>query len=200
MIDCLYFLAEAEDAPSVDLATNNGFIPVDTRTTLSLQASGIAATAQNSLFNIRQAIDTDIPGLKAIAAVSHSDSRFYTDINFSKQQCDSLFETWIEKSCHGFADVVFVASAGANPAGYITCRIAANGTGVIGLVGVSESFQRQGAGAGLINAALVWFVDNNIKTVTVATQGTNTQAVSFYKKSGFTISTQELWLHRWHKE
>ena len=40
---------------------------------------------------------------------SHRDSRFYYDPGFPNQRCDELYETWIDRSCHGYADTVLVA-------------------------------------------------------------------------------------------
>ena len=50
----------------------------------------------------------DLQQLKEIARRSHIESRFYFDGRFPMARCNELFELWIERSCLGWADAVFV--------------------------------------------------------------------------------------------
>ena len=105
-IDCLYLLADSEDADTLRSAAAAGFRVVDIRVTLSGDIPQAIDQA-----GIRVAIADDLPFLTQIAQSSHRDSRFYADGRFSWVRCDALFAAWIERSCtdRSFADVVFVA-------------------------------------------------------------------------------------------
>ena len=87
----------------------------------------------------------DLESLKAMARTNHRDTRFYYDGHFSVEAADRLYETWIERSCTGYADVVLVAERDGQPAGYITCDLHGD-YGQIGLLGVGEVWQGQGIG------------------------------------------------------
>jgi dTDP-4-amino-4,6-dideoxy-D-galactose acyltransferase len=200
-IDCLYFLADPADADTVRLAESNGFRLVDIRVTLENQLNNHRDTSTeipNIL--IRHCVLEDVPALRAIARTCHRDSRFYYDANFPKSLCDYLYETWIEKSCHGYAQAVFVAELHKQPVGYITCHLVGEGEGQIGLFGVSSDAQGSGLGCTLLNEALRWFAGQGRRRIMVVTQGRNCRAQRLYQRSGFVTRSVELWYHRWFSE
>jgi ribosomal protein S18 acetylase RimI-like enzyme len=131
-----------------------------------------------------------------MARVNHRDTRFYYDGHFSQRECDTLYETWIERSCNGYTDAVLVAERDRQPAGYITCDLHGD-YGQIGLLGVGEAWQGQGIGQALIDAALHWFGERGIERVQVVTQGRNHRAQRAYQRRGFVSSEVQLWYHRW---
>ena len=215
-IDCLYFLAGSGDPESVRLAERQGFRLVDIRVTLVRgQGSGVrgqgpgAGPAGGTVLdprdrrelipNIRSARPEDIPALRAIAGVSHHDTRFYSDPNFPPARRDALYETWIEKSCHGYADAVLVAELDGTAVGYITCKLPGGGEGQIGLVGVGPEHQGRGLGRGLVEASLRWFAEHGAPRVTVVTQGRNIAAQRLYQRCGFVTQSVQLWYHLWLK-
>lgn len=195
-IECLYLLAEPDDQETVYLAEDHGFRFVDIRVVLECTLKGVSPAAS---FHIRDCTEADLPTLRAIAAASYQDSRFYYDPHFPTAKCDALYETWIERSCAGYAEAVLVAEVEDQPAGFISCHLEPD-FGKIGLVGVSEMMQGKGIGRDLMTAALSWFVSQGKSRVTVATQGRNIGAQQFYQKSGFITRSVQLWYHRWFKE
>src|SRR5262249_36254035 len=123
-IDCLYFLGRADDPITVRLAEAHAFHFVDARLTLNLDLpSQPADEAESDRASVRQATLVDLPVLRAIARESHRDTRFYYDGNFSIDQCNALYETWIEKSCKGYASMVFVAELAGEVVGYLSCDL-----------------------------------------------------------------------------
>ena len=199
-IDCLYFFAEADDVETVRIAESNQFSFVDIRLTLEKQlrrASMQEHESPNSI--IRLSASGDISSLKAIAGKSHYDSRFYYDPNFPKARCDALYETWIEKSCQGYADAVIVAEIKEQAVAYISCHLLEQGIGKMGLLGVSADAQGKGLGTSLMHASLQWFVDQEIRQVIVITQGRNINAQRLYQKWGFRTQSVQLVYHRWFK-
>lgn len=189
-LDCLYLLAPAED-PSVGLSAQNaGFRLVDVRLTLEWESAGPPLAAESAL---RHPTEADLPALRAIARVSHTDSRFYADPHFSRDRCDALYETWIEKSCRGWADEVWVAEREERPIGYVTIhREAEAGAARIGLIAVAPDARGQGIGEHLIRRSQAGF-----QRLTTVTQGRNIGAQRLYQRCGFVSSAVGLWFHLW---
>jgi len=195
-IECLYFLADSTDQVTMRVAQSRGFRFVDARLTFerSMECSKPGA-AHGRAF--RDAEERDIPALREIARNAHRDTRFYYDGTFTDRQCDELYETWIEKSCRGWAKKVFVAETGATVEGYVTCHVAESRMGQIGLVGVNPTARGKGLGRGLVTCATRWFEQEGVKKIRVVTQGRNVAAQRLYQKCGFTSSSMEIWFHRW---
>jgi dTDP-4-amino-4,6-dideoxy-D-galactose acyltransferase len=197
-VNCLYFLAAANDATTVRLAEENGFRFVDIRMTLRRRLDGVSTSRiGKTVDDIRLSSVDDIPALCAIARTNHQDSRFYFDSNFPRQRCDALYETWIGKSCRGYAEAVMLAEVQDKVAGYISCHLSTQNQGQIGLSGIAADYRGRGLGQKLVNAALRWFVHQDVNQVDVVTQGRNHQAQRLYQRCGFLTQRLELWYHRW---
>lgn len=202
-IDCLYFLADSDDAATVRLAEANQFQFMDIRVTLDRQLKDITLSVDgDSSTVVRSCVPDDVPFLRSIARVSHSHSRFYFDSNFQASRCEQLYETWIEKSCSGYADAVLVTELEGRPVGYISCHLPDWTIGSIGLLGVAPNAQGRGVGRSLIEGALRWFTAQGASQVTVVTQGRNCRAQRLYQSCGFKTQSMHLWYHRWfsHRE
>ena len=195
-IQCLYFLADADDAETVRLAEEYGFRHVDVRITLERLLDLPVAQDRSHEAVVRLAVPADVPTLRALARVSHHDSRFYHDPNFRTSQCDALFETWIDKSCNGYADAVFVADLSGLAVGYVSCHRADRNEGKIGLFAVSAAHRGKGAGRTLLSESLRWFGAQGLRRVTVVTQGRNARAQRLYQQGGFVTHAVQLWYHR----
>jgi dTDP-4-amino-4,6-dideoxy-D-galactose acyltransferase len=194
-IDCLYFLADCDDAKTVELAEQAAFHLVDVRVTLSMKAASRRRADQVPSW-VRAFRAEDLPILRGIARVSHRDSRFYYDGNFPHALCDGLYETWIEKSTQEYAQAVLVAEFQNQAAGYITCHRDAR-AGQIGLFAVAGHAQGRGLGQQLVLAAVNWFEEQKRSEVTVATQGRNVRGQRLYQKCGFSTRSVQLWYHYW---
>jgi len=197
-IDCLYFLANSDHADTVRVAEDNKFHFVDIRVTLEKQLGDIPVV-NDRVFSgsIRLCKPSDVPALRAIARVSHRDSRFYYDGNFPESLCNALYETWIEKSCGGYADAVLVAELRGQPVGYVSCHLTDLAKGRIGLVGAGKDFRGEGLGRVLVTKSLRWFAEHGARQVTVVTQGRNWRAQRLYQRCGFVTQSVQLWYHRW---
>jgi dTDP-4-amino-4,6-dideoxy-D-galactose acyltransferase len=198
-IDCLYFLGDVADKSTVRLAEDNEFRFVDIRVTLERQLDIPVVGDRITQGVIRLCTPEDVPALRAIARVSHRDSRFYYDSNFPTSLCDALYETWIEKSCKGYADAVLVAEFQGWPVGYISCHLLDQAEGQIGLFGVSADFQGKGLGQKLVNESLRWFAEQDMRQVAIVTQGRNCKAQRLYQRCGFLTRSAQLWYHRWFR-
>jgi len=199
-IQCLYFLADTDDVETTRLAEDTGFHLVDIRVTLEKILDDIPIIRKEPSHGVvRLCKPEDVPALRAIARTSYHDSRFYYDPNFPKHLCDSLYATWIEKSCEGYADAVLVAELEGQPVGYVSCHLLGQREGKIGLVGVSTHSRGKGLGERLMSRSLTWFLQQDVKHVMIVTQGRNCMAQRLYQQLGFLTKSVQLWYHRWFK-
>lgn len=200
-VQCLYFLARSDDAQTTRVAEDWGYRLVDIRMTLVLPHSQRAPRAENfPLANliIRASRDRDVPALQRIARESYHLSRYYFDPNFPDQLCDALYETWITKSCNGYANAVLVAEHNDAAVGFISCHLDKPYSGSIGLIGVSQDLQSSGIGKALLARALEWFFAHDVRQIYVTTQGRNVAAQRLYQRHGFVTHAVELWYHKWY--
>ena len=202
-VECLYFLARADDPATIQAAEENGFGLVDIRVTFDWvpgKSPPLAPAAASASLRIRTAQVADLPCLQAMSRTGHTDTRFFKDSHFPRQRAEDLYATWITKDVEGRADIVLVAASEADePLGYITghldhaCR-----QGQIGLVGVSSQARRRGIGKSLVLAAMDWFRAQGVPMVTVVTQGDNRAAQRLYQQCGFLTQDLQLWYHKWY--
>ena len=196
-IDCLYFLADADDPETAMLAETHGFRQVDVRLTLERSLEGPPAAVDRSDIVVRAAAAGDRPALRALARVSHRDSRFHHDPAFLRSRCDDLYERWIDNSLNGYADVVLVIDHRAAAVGYLACQLRSEEDGAIDLLAVSAQYQGRGWGRALLSASLRWFTAHGRRRVSVVTQGRNARARRLYEAGGFDTRAVQLWYHRW---
>jgi dTDP-4-amino-4,6-dideoxy-D-galactose acyltransferase len=201
-IRLLYFLARSDDAVTTRIAEDDGFHLVDVRMTFGIKiCSPILAgsISPDCSVVVRQALAEDAKILEGIARESHRDSRFFFDENIPLHLSKSLYETWIKKSCKGYADAVLVAELNNKQVGYISCHLYEElGIGSIGLIGVSKTERGIGIGPVLLKNALHWFAERGISEITVVTQGRNRTAQRLYQRFGFLTKDVQLWYHKWY--
>lgn len=200
-IDCLYFLSEIS-GDTLQLAGEKGFRPVDIRVTLERTVVDFVpnTNTNNAAVVIRPSAADDVKSLQAIAKLNHRDSRFYQDQNFPRELSDALFETWIGKSCNGYADAVLVAEVDHRVCGYLTCHWQEESHGQIGLLGIAPHAQGHGLGQRLVSESLRLFAKQGKTSVRVVTQGRNLGAQRLYQRCGFLTRSVQLWHHRWFNQ
>lgn len=204
-VDVAYYLSDCHNPLSVKLAEKYGFHFTDIRITFGIDLKDYVPRNVGDGFMIRESSVRDIPELRKIAGKSYRDSRYYFDQNYPLEACEKLYSDWIEKSCKGFADKVFVAEMDGRAVGYITCDKkpdveSRRGCGRITLVGVSESAKGRNVGSSLVYNALNWFHEAKMREVAVVTQGRNYKAQRLYQKCGFKTKLTQLWYHKWFKD
>ena len=135
-----------------------------------------------------------------ISQGSFKDSRFYFDENIPDDLSRIFYERWIEESCRGYADFVFVALDREDPCGFISCHLdAKEKVGRIGLIGVQNENRGRGIGAALVARAQSCFSSAGAQKSTVTTQARNIGAQRLYNKLGFRVSRVSLYYHKWYK-
>ncbi len=195
-IDCLYFLADADDRDSVRAAEENGFSLVDMRLTLERTVSPAASVEEDDAA-IRAATLDDLPALTSIARVSHRNTRFHRDSRFGAQRADDMYAVWIERSVKGeLAHATWVVDQGDGPLGYLAVSRDAT-CASIGLVAVDAPCRGRRYGERLLGTALRWTAEEGLSRISVVTQGHEASAVRFYERAGFTTRSVQFWYHYW---
>jgi dTDP-4-amino-4,6-dideoxy-D-galactose acyltransferase len=199
-IDCLYFCADAKDVDSLRIATSIGFELIDLRLTLEY-ATRWSVRRNNppldAAISLRDATADDLPALQCSVVANHTDSRFNRDPRFGAAGYRRLYIRWIERECGEAATRVFVATCHGVLAGYITCTVAPDGAGSIGLSGVNGESRCMGVGTALLERALLHFDGQQCSAIRVVTQGANIPAQRLYTSNGFYPVDLKLWYHRW---
>lgn len=196
-IECLYFLADAEDAQTVCVAERHGFHLTDLRLTFERGLEAASSDRPDGTAVVRAWQPKDLPCLADIARTAYRHTRFYHDKHFSSDDCGRLYATWIEKSCKGHADEVLVAETRGKVMGYVSCHCSDGGVGQIGLMGLRADVVGEGHGKRLLTSALDWMQSKGAQRVTVVTQGRNVKAQRLYQRCGFITKSVELWYHLW---
>ncbi len=196
-IDCLYFLADAEDAASVQAAEGSGFSLVDVRVTLERDVP--SHTTAEADRGVRRATLDDLPRLAAIARASHRTTRFHRDTRFDARRADEMYALWIERAVKGeLARAVWVVDDGGGPFGYLAAS--REGTcSSIGLVAIDASDHGLGHGSRLVRTALSWAAVEGAIRMSVVTQGQEAPALRFYERSGFAAHRVQFWYHYWSR-
>ncbi len=132
--------------------------------------------------------DKHILDLKEMVVSLFTDSRFYNDPFFKKDEADQLFQTWIHNSLKGeMADIVFYLDR----KGFVTLKRTSDKGEVI-LIGVKSEFRGKKIGSALIEKSMEWFIKEGVSYVRVRTQLRNINAINFYIKLNFKVESYDL--------
>lgn len=200
-IDCLYFLADSDDPPTIWLAEQNQFHLVEIRYTLERSLKDWNPETRPRAAEqvvIRDALTQDIPMLQEIARLSYVDSRYYFDRHFGEEQWAGYYATWVKNSVEGGADLRLVAEQDGEILGYITGLVDwEKNQGIYELTGVKSESRRSGVGQELFRSGLDWYVHHGVADLWVATQGRNLTTQRMIQRHGFLSRSCQLYYHKW---
>ena len=196
-IRCLYFLADGTDSHTLQSAYNKGFQFIDVRVEMEYDLRNVLHTEAPSLEIKPVTQKGQLNNILAFARKSHTDSRFFKDLNFDRIKCEKLYEEWIDRDFEKGNVLGFFPDNEEIAKGYITFTIESLDIARIGLIAVEHQFRGQGVGSKLLIKTIAMSKKLNAKKLVVVTQATNTSALRLYEKSGFRISETKLWFHKW---
>ncbi len=201
-VECLYFLAHADDIHTIRLAEDHGFRLVEVRLNMERSLKDWdpetrPREAEDIL--LRAARPEDLPTLQEIAKTSYVDSRFYFDPCFSEEQWQAYYAGWIEKSFAGGAEIAIVAEKAGEVVGYITGLIDKDDPrkGQYELTGVKIPARKAGVGQELFRGGLDQYVRKGVEYVWLATQGRNVATQRMVQRNGFITRSCQLYYHKW---
>ncbi|MCK4546901.1 MAG: GNAT family N-acetyltransferase [Candidatus Eisenbacteria sp.] len=149
--------------------------------------------------------EEEIRWVAGLAAVAFDQDRFHVDPRVPRERADELHRAWIENSCRGFADVVFVArdAAGGARLGFLSCKkqeAASNSLPLsfanIVLGAVAPEARGRGVYTDLNLEAMDWS-QARVDVLEVGTQYTNVQAARLYMRTGFQYVRADVSLRLW---
>lgn len=196
-IRCLYFLANGADSQSLQCAYNLGFQFVDVRVEMEYDLSNVNQTEVPSLRIKSVSKKRELSIIKLLARKSHTDSRFFKDLNFNRTKCEELYEKWIDRDFDKGNILGFFPDEREIVKGYITLTMQSFDVARIGLIAVENDYRGLGVGSELLMKTISLSKKLKAKKLLVATQATNTSALRLYQKAGFRISDVKIWFHKW---
>lgn len=204
-IDCLYFLANADDTRTIHLAGKLDFLLVEIRLNFERSLKDWDPQTRAKLspgIMVREARAEDIPELQKIASTAYVDSRFHTDEHFPENIWQAYYATWIKKSVEGSAEMNLVAEADGEILGYITGTFDSEREkgGRYELVGVRHEQRKSGTGQELFLSGLDWYAQHGVEYVWLSTQGRNIATQRMVQRHGFITRSCQLYYHKWLKE
>jgi len=196
-IRCLYFLANGADSKTLQCAYKEGFQFIDVRFEMECDLRNMQPSYESSLV-IHPVTKRDIlDKILSFARKSHTDSRFFKDLNFDRLKCEELYEKWIYRDFEKGNILGFYPEGENNIKGYISFTMESPDVARIGLIAVEDSYRGRGVGLELLNNSIANSKKLNAKKMIVVTQATNTSAVRLYEKAGFRTTNVKLWFHKW---
>jgi len=203
-IECLYFVARAEDRQTIRQAENSGFRLVEIR--LNMERSlrqwnpDTRARAAGDML-IRAARPADVPACQDIARTCYVDSRYYFDEHFPEEKWQAYYAAWVRKSLEGGAELALVAEKDQAVVGYITGVLSKDKPEArYELTGVRATARKAGVGQELFRAGLDWYARHKIEHVWLATQGRNVPTQRMVQRNGFITRSCQLYYHKWFAE
>ena len=196
-IRCLYFLANGRDSQTLQYAYKAGFKFVDVRVEMEFDFRNLQKTHAPSLEIKPVTKVVELGCIQTLARKSHTDSRFFKDLNFDRIKCEKLYEEWIDRDFEKGNVLGFFPDDRENIKGYITFTMESSDVARIGLIALEDQFRGQGVGAELLNITIAMSKKLKTKKLIVVTQATNTSALRLYEKAGFRISDTKIWFHKW---
>jgi ribosomal protein S18 acetylase RimI-like enzyme len=195
-VRCLYLLLDGDDPDSARIAAEHDFRRVDVRLTLRHDLEGVPEADPD--VPVRDAEERDVPALAKLAAESHRDSRFYHDVGFPRERCDSLYATWVAEAVPDPGRWVFVREVEGEAVGYqVVTPPGEDGIARMEILAVHGSHQREGIGRNLLFAGLRRPRSEGAVAVETATQERNRVSVDTHLALGFKCTKREAWHHRW---
>ena len=133
-----------------------------------------------------------------LSILSGAHSRFKKDSKIPVQKFEELYTLWITNAVNRtFANEVLILKDGLQTAGLVTLHKKEH-IAEIGLLSVSENFQRKGYGKQLMKSAENWAFQNGCSQLNVATQKENLTATAFYNSCGYHLLNTTYIYHFWN--
>jgi hypothetical protein len=206
-VDCLYFLASAEDAETILAAEDAGYRLVEIRVELRRARAPVdwdRLPAQHESIVVRESRPEDLEALRRIALRSYYDSRFYIDPNFPRERVGELYATWVQRTMEGWrGETVLVAELSGNPAGFASVGVEEGGSFArTSLIAVDQDLMKGTLAPRVSHAlalALLRWAEERKVGLRCFTQGRNVRAQRYIQRHGFFVHGISIYFHKWYR-
>lgn len=190
----LYLFIDGADVTLAALAEGFGFTRVEERHVFVAPTRGASARLAAVGNPPRIATAADLPHLKALARISHHNTRFYTDPHFDSTRCDAMYEHWVDRHFHDPEVGTWATGPEGNPTGYYTV----DAEGVGGLMAIHPDHRQQRLGTSLLAVSLAWLEQRGVESSLLRTQSTNEGARRMFLKHDAYLHSIEFVFHKWY--
>ena len=135
-----------------------------------------------------------------IAENSFNFSRFYNDPFLDRNLSNQLYSNWIKNSFNNRDKYFIIAEENQEIYGYILFSFNKANSITIELISLDKSAQGKGIGTKLLDSLVYFAIKNHIHKIKVGTQIDNIQAINFYMKKGFSLSSKSSIYHYWPRK
>jgi len=202
MVSCR---ANSEDLSTIHALENEAYRCMDNTVTYTFDLKQLRPERKICPYRIRPVQKRDGNSLKKIVRDSQFMDRFHNDPHIPREECDRLYETFIENAMNGIgADTVLVAECDDKIAGFNTlenqnCIYSAYGIkiGSFVLNAVAPEFRNRGIYSNLMNESLK-YLEGCADLVEIRTHPGNFPVHRALPKIGFRLSLSQLTLHAWN--
>jgi len=153
--------------------------------------------------NIRPAIPSDVSKVKELTRLSFEtyNGHFHSDPRLPNELCTAIYANWAVNSVldDSLADGVYVYDEGKGPEGFITVKKLNEHTSDGVLACVSPESQGKGIYRKLIEYAMHWSVEQDIKVMELGPLLDNYAVQRVWQRLGFEIYSATYTFHKWIK-
>jgi hypothetical protein len=199
-IRCLYFLADADDAATARLAAERGYRVVDVRLTVERSLEGVELLPPvPEWMATRNADESDLGFVRALAARGHHGTRFYFDGGFPRELCDALYVKWVERGLRDSARTLRIAEVDGEPAAYhLLAPLGENRIGRGELLAVDERHRGRGVALSLNCDSLRTLAARGAVRHRSVRAARNVGAARYMERTGLLTAATQVWHHKWY--
>jgi ribosomal protein S18 acetylase RimI-like enzyme len=120
---------------------------------------------------IRTVKEDDIPILKSIAYNNFQDDKFHHDSKIPRDLSNEYFSVWIENSCYGLTDLVWVYEETSNVVGFLSGNYPKEGKNYCQIIlnAIDKPYTRKGKYKELLTHSIKHFIDKGFNKVRIGT-------------------------------
>lgn len=178
--------------------TAHGFYPVETIAEISLPLARIIplAARRPGQGQLRQARETDLPQVIAIARSAFSNDRLHLDPNLSPEKANERYGQWVERGFDASEPIfVYEDRRTGQVIGFFHIREIAPKTIDLSLAAVSRAYQGSGLGALMYEAVLTECQARGYQTAITRITINNLEIINLFARLGFMFRAAVLTLH-----
>lgn len=202
-IDFLIIKQPIDNYNAINALIKNNFYYVCNEVIYTLNLTKHVPEAVRASEFVREAEEKDLDFIKKMVYGNHKFNRYLFDPVFSISDVTKLYEKVIEQSFKNKHHRIYVYEKNGKILGFITTiynqkisYMMDNRYGSFDYIIVDEKFQKQGIASSLMHHALIDFLKEDIRIVSVKTMANNYPSIRLLIKDNFFVTSQNIVLHQ----
>ena len=183
----------ADQLQHIDALQSMGFKLDDSDVCFSKEIKA-SETDEEVLFDFD--MDKHSEAMLSIASKAFTQSRFRAPW-FDVHDASRFYVKWVENAINRtYDDVALVTTIGNEVSGFVSGKIMGKNEARIGLICTDPLHQGQGVGPTLLFKFEQWVAAQKVGQLTVATQGSNLNAINFYLRNHYLLNEISYWFYK----